>query len=202
MGAPDATSIADRSPHPQPLIARKENTMLPDPTGWPIGGGILAAGFLYAGVSMFATGPIVGERTIAKSDWDAQCAAIIVRDIQSSQPDEPFVPDLTCQSLIAPMLGREGEALCRAYGDDLIPFASQFRERQRQLHDLNQQRLSNAVADVSDRCSCAASYALEDKRVAFAIYAGSLRLIKPPAVKNLASELRAALGAPQCALKG
>lgn len=176
--------------------------MLPDVTGWPISGGIVVAGLLYAGVSMFATGPIIGERTIAKSDWDEQCATIVVRGIQSSQPDEPFVPDLTCQSLIAPMLGREGEALCRAYGDDLIPFAGQLREQQRRVHDLNQQRLSNAVADAGNRCSCAASYMLEDKRVAFAIYAGSLRLIKPPAVKNLPAELRSALAAPQCALKG
>lgn len=34
------------------------------------------------------------------------------------------------------------------------------------------------------------------------IYAGSLRLVTPPAVKNLSSELRSALAAPQCATKG
>lgn len=175
--------------------------MLPDPTGWPISGGILAAGALYAGISMFATGPLVAERTIARMGWKAECARTVVARSEERREPEPISPQIDCGALAGAMLGEDGYQLCRQFGPLLnLPFA-QVREQERRLHEANERRIAREAAGAGNRCACATTYTLEDNRFDFALYAGSLRLITPPAVRNLSTELTSALATPVCAMK-
>ncbi len=167
----------------------------------PLSGGVVVAGLLYAGASLI-TGQIVGERLIAKSGWDKQCIAGIKADIVSRQPVRSFVPKIDCNSIIGGFMGREGKVWCTRYGDKIInPLGDLADARQRQIKEANQRRLSNALSKSTSLCTCAASLALETNRVSFALYAGSIRILTPPAVKNLKSTLVTALNNPLCSVK-
>ena len=168
----------------------------------PLSGGIIVAGFLYAGASLLVTGPVVGERLIEKSGWDKQCRAGIKADIVSRQPAASTAPRIDCSAILGSWMGREGKAWCALYGNQLLgPLGDQLDARQRQLKEANQRRLSNALSKSTSRCSCAAALALEESRVSFGLYAGSIRLVSPLAIKNLKSTLTAALNAPLCSVK-
>ena len=167
----------------------------------PLSGGIVVAGLVYAGASLI-TGQLVGDRLIEKSGWDQQCIAGIKADIVSRQPVQSFVPKIDCNSIIGGWMGREGMDWCTNYGDQIInPLGNLANARQRQLKEANQRRLANALAKTSSRCSCAANLALETNRISFALHSGSIRLLTPPAVKNLKSTLVTALNNPLCSVK-
>ena len=167
----------------------------------PLSGGVVIAGLIYAGASLI-TGQIVGERLIEKSGWNQQCIAGIKADIVSRQPVASFMPRIDCNSIFGSFMGREGRAWCARYGDQIInPLGDLASTRQRQLREANQRRLSNALSKTSSHCTCAANLALETNRISFALHSGSIRLISPPAVKNLKNTLVVALNNPLCSVK-
>lgn len=173
--------------------------MTPDMNGLPIAGGAAVALILYAGVSLFVTGPLVGERTIEKSGWTQTCAHHVRHQAERTQPSGLALPKLDCATILGNGFGRQGAAFCELYGGGL-PFAI-IGEWQRQQGELRQSRIDHAGSSATTRCDCAVNTVLEDRRTALAVYAGSFRLITPKPVKTLPSELRLALGAPSCAMK-
>ena len=148
---------------------------------------------------MFVTGPVVGERTIARSGWDQQCKAALKAEIVAQAPAPSFTPRLNCNAVMG-LFGTQGQALCRQYGDRLLPFTNQLQELETRKQAFRQKRMSLAISQSKNRCDCAAALTLEQKRVPLAIYAGSIRMVSPPAIKNLKSELITALRSPRCAV--
>lgn len=173
--------------------------MTGDLNNFPVGGGTILALFLYALLSLFVTGPIIGERMIEKAGWPAHCQAALKAELETSGQMPGFQPKLDCPSLLS-WLGPDGQKLCRQGGLKL-PFMDQMNAYQDRLDSFNEQRLESAVSKTRDRCECAAALTLENRRTAFAITAGSARLIVPSPVKNLSSELTAALHMPACQMK-
>ena len=172
--------------------------MFQDGNGLPVSGGVIVAGLIYAGVSMFVTGPVVGERTIAKSGWAQQCKAVLKSEIIVQAPAPTFTPRLNCNALFG-LLGDQGQAWCSMYGNRLLPFTNQLEKLQSRKRAFQQKRMSLAISQSKNRCDCAAALTLEQKRVPLAIYAGSIRLVTPPAIRNLKSELITSLRSPRCA---
>ncbi|MBL4759225.1 MAG: hypothetical protein JKY32_16855 [Rhizobiales bacterium] len=173
--------------------------MFENGNGLPVNGGVIVAGLIYVGVSMFVTGPVVGERTIARSGWDQQCKAALKSEIVAQAPAPTFTPRLNCNAVMG-LFGTQGQALCRQYGERLLPFANQLNELQSRKQALQQRRMSLAISQSKNRCDCAAALTLEQARVPLALYAGSIRMVTPPAIKNLKSELISALRSPRCAV--
>lgn len=169
-------------------------------SGFPLAGGALLAAGIYAGASLFVTGPIVGERTIIKSGWAESCPRHIRDQAESRQPSVTKLPNIDCSAILGTVYGREGEAFCRRYGSAL-PFGNLLGDLGRMQGDANQSRIARAASMATTRCDCAANVVLEERRSAFAIYAGSLRLIAPRPIKALGSELDVALNSSSCAMK-
>lgn len=176
--------------------------MFHEPGGMPIAGGVMFAGLLYAGASMFITGPVIGERTIEKSGWPATCASQIRANVEADKPAPPIrLPNLC--GLIFGIYGRDGAAYCDMHGHHFDNPANKIlggiEEQKRKVHE---RRLAHAASKAGSRCECAVTTTLEAQRVPLALYAGSLRLVTPPSVKALSSELTTALNSPRCAMKG
>ena len=68
--------------------------------------------------------------------------------------------------------------------------------------DAQQRRMEYAASLAGSRCECAVTTTLENRRVPLAIHAGSARLVTPPSIKLLESDLVASLNSPACARKG
>lgn len=169
----------------------------------PFGGGITIAGALYVGASLLVTGPLIGERMIEVSGWNKQCQSITHAELSANQPAPSFTPQISCDSILGMWMGSQGKAWCARYGDKLInPLSNQLTAQRRRVEELNRRHLSNAVSKTTSRCSCAASLALETNRTAFALHAGSIRLVNPSAVKHLQSTLVTSLNSPLCSMKG
>jgi len=176
--------------------------MFPDNTGLPAGGGPLIAALLYIGASMYATGPLLGERLIEKSNWQAHCQTAQRSRMTASQPKPQFQPRLDCRSLFG-WFGKDGEAFCQRYGGQFkLPFQAQIDAHRKRLESYWRKRFTSAASKINSQCDCAAAVVLEKRRTDFAIHAGSLRLITPLAIRNLDAELNSALFSPQCAMKG
>lgn len=174
--------------------------MMFDAHNLPVGGGLVLACALYAGVSYFGTGPLVGERTIEKSDWVETCQVSLEAEVSANRPQAPLVPRLDCHSTLG-LLGREFEAVCDRHGNPefKLPFQDQLQAQERAVYEAKERRLAMRAAQSGTRCACAASLALEN-RTAWALYAGSARIITPPSVRNLDATLARALHTPHCAL--
>lgn len=168
----------------------------------PLSGNLVLALIVYALISVFGTGQLVGERMIEKSNWPNQCQRAVVRELQSNQIEPTFTPKFDCNSIFGNLFGQEGKQLCHNHGNFNLPFVDQLQAHQEKLAKANENRLAQAASKTSSRCSCAASLTLERRRVAFGLHAGSLRLMTPAPVQNLSSELATALHYPECALKG
>lgn len=169
----------------------------------PFGGSATIAGALYVGASLLVTGPLIGERMIEVSGWNKQCQSIIHSELTANQPAPSFTPQISCNSILGMWMRSQGKAWCARYGDRLInPLGDQLNAQRRRMEELNMRRLSNAVAKFTSRCSCAANLALETNRTAFALHAGSIRLVNPSAVKHLQSTLVTALNSSLCSMKG
>lgn len=164
----------------------------------PVSGGVLMAGALYVSASIFVTGPLVGQRTIQKSGWSETCQSELQAEIDSRKSPPRVIPKMDCKSLAGAFLPELGE-LCDYYGNfDFGGLASGvLRAEEKMKRELEDRRLAKAAARTGTRCACAAVLVAKDS--AWAIHAGSLRLITPPAVKNLDSELLQALHLPRCA---
>lgn len=177
--------------------------MLSEANGLPIGGGLLLVSLLYAGVAYFAAGPVVGERTISKSNWGGQCKAALVSEIEARRPvSSVVVPKFDCNSILG-LFGKEGQRVCRQHGNPAfnLPGLDQLQAVEQRKNELIERRLSQAASQAGSRCGCAVSVTLEKNATSFALYAGSARLISPSQVTtNLQSELLSALHSPHCTL--
>ncbi len=169
-------------------------------SGFPLAGGALLAAGIYAGASLFITGPIVGERTIIKSGWAESCPRHIRDQAEAHRPSAARMPNIDCAAVLGTIYGTQGEAFCRRYGGAL-PFGNLLGDLGRMQSDANQSRIARSASLATTRCDCAANVVLEERRSAFAIYAGSFRLITPRPVKALSSELDVALNSSSCAMK-
>lgn len=169
-----------------------------DYTNMPVAGVPLAAGLFYTAASLFLTGPLVGERMIAKMDWAHQCARHIRVEAEASA--KPATPKIGCNELIGAWLGRDGARLCAVL--DKSPIGQTLRSAEDAKREMQQRRFEYAAARAGSRCECAISTTLENRRVPLAIYAGTARLVTPPSVKLLQSDLVSSLNAPSCAAKG
>lgn len=171
-----------------------------DMNSLPVPGGIIIAGALWAGVSVFALGPFVAKRTIAETNWNATCVTILNKNLAAKVPQPEIRPDISCGKVLG-ILGPEMRALCHQGGNDIFklltidPLAAQ-KKRVRQLET---NRLSRIAALSPSRCSCAARIVGAD-RVTWGLYAGSVRLVGGP--QNLKSDLTQALYSPACKLHG
>lgn len=164
------------------------------------GGSALLSIAFYVAFSYFASGQLIGDRTIQKSDWALTCQQALGRDAKAQIPPPDFVPRLDCNGLLG-LFGEEGRAVCRRHGNPSLPFLDQVLEQKRRMENFQKERLEAAIASTAGRCDCARAHMLETQATAWALYAGSARLITPPAIKNLKASLITSLGAPLCQSK-
>lgn len=166
----------------------------------PIGGSLLVGLLAYAGVAAFITGPVIGARMIEKSGWYQSCPAALRSEVAAQASPGQVIPRMDCRSLLGGIMPELG-ALCREYGNPDFggPMTGMMREQERLRREAEERRLSLAASRSHDVCSCAANVLLEDDRTAFALHAGSARLITPPEVASLESSLVRSLRGPSCA---
>lgn len=169
----------------------------------PLAGGALMAALLYAGVSLFVTGPLVGERMVAKMDWPAQCAGHIRAAIEADQPVQTAIPKLGCDEMIGIWFGAEGDRFCARHGDVFAnnPINKTLQAAEDAKREAQKRRIEYAASRAGSRCECAVTTTLENRRVPLALYAGSARLITPPSVKLIGSDLVSSLNSPACTMK-
>lgn len=142
----------------------------------PLGGGLVLTAAGYAAISYLVTGPLIGERTIARSGWAQACpAALHAGAARATTP----TPRQNCRTIVGAM-AQEFAPFC-----DLLAVVPPVEPAPRQ------------TVSPQTRCACAASRTL-DHRTAWALYAGSARLVTPPTIKALDSTLTQALHAPPC----
>ena len=166
----------------------------------PLSGVTLIAVLGYAGVSLAITGPLIVDRTVQKSGWIAQCQQGLFDEFSSVQEAPAFIPSLDCSSIFG-LFGREGQKFCQQCGNVKLPFVDQLNDHKQKIQNQNEARLGAAAKMSAYRCDCALSTTLETRKIPFALYAGSARLITPMAIKNLSSELQTSLHSPLCAGK-
>jgi hypothetical protein len=173
-------------------------------SGLRIAGSTFAAGLFYAGLSLFVTGPLIGERLVAKINWAGQCARFIEAEARAAEPSVSSVPALGCNQIFGAFLGRDGQDFCAVHGDliDKNPFAGMLNQAADAERRAQEQRFEWAASQSSSRCECAVTTALESERVDLAVHAGSGRLITPPSVRTLHSDLVTALNTPACLMRG
>lgn len=165
----------------------------------PIGGGLLVGLLAYAGVSAFVTGPMIGSRMIEMSGWYENCPAALRAEAQAQTSPGQVIPRTDCASLIGSIMPELG-ALCHQYGNPDFggPMSEMMREQERLRREAEERRLNAAASRSSSACSCAANVLLEEDRVAFALHAGSARLITPPEIASLENSLERARRRSSC----
>ena len=180
-----------------------------DLSGFSISPGVVLGAGLYAAVSFVGTGPMVGEREIARLNWPILCEAEVRAEISASATPPPVsvVPETDCASMVdSPLLDifgnvtHELKRLCHEFDNPDLggPALRAAREQERRLQDVQEQQIARATSRASSRCECAALLYQTNNRVPLALYAGSARTITPPQVRRLTSELTRALRSPQC----
>ena len=167
-------------------------------------GGIGIAAIVYGAVMAFAIGPELGRRTIEiKEDWPRVCERTIVANAAAESGPRTQLPRLDMCMLMFGHQGANGRAYCDMHGqtwNGALDGITDTLDAQRRQAD--EWRKDRATKNAPDRCSCAANYTLETNRLSFALYAGTARVITPPAIHNLRGELKAALSSSRCAMKG
>lgn len=176
--------------------------MFQDSGGLPLGGTVLLAFIIYALVSGFVTGPLVGERMAAKANWPNMCQSHIRTVEERKRPPVAKMPDIGCNDIMG-MFGRGGHDWCSAYGRNMqIPLGGVLKQFEQQQERVRQEIIDQVTTEATSRCSCAVSKTIGSQRVALGIHAGSLRLITPAPVQNYSATLKASLNTPLCAMKG
>ena len=162
------------------------------------GGGVLLAALLYAGASLYVTGPLVTHRTVERSGWLTTCQAEVRNTIRALHPPQIEAPELDCD-MVFKVLGPEMRRLLYPMGMGAACQAIDAQKHQRAMAEkLKEQRLQALMARAGTRCRCAVSELIERRRLPLALYAGSARLIVPAPVKNLPDELTTSLHGPVC----
>ena len=175
-----------------------------DASGLPIGGGLAFGVFLYGAAAFFVAAPVIGERIAERSNWDAQCQALISARLELEKPDPVFTPKLDCQSTLG-VLFPDMETVCRKHGNPEFnfPMLDQLNEVQHRKNELQERRLSWAVSQSGSQCSCAISLTIERSRTSLALFAGTATLVASTSIKDdLKPELVSALNSPRCSAKG
>lgn len=180
-----------------------------DLSTFPVSGGLLIGGALYA-VASLGAGQVVGARTIDKMAWVEDCESWIESSFQSEidtlEEEESLVPEVDCDSVI----GKWHPAATRFCADlkelGLPDFselggydAKAAREAEARARDLERRQLEAAAAGAGSQCSCAAAVYRREHMIGLAVYAGSARLVTLPHIENMESGLQAALSEPICA---
>lgn len=170
----------------------------------PITGSALLMVILYALISLFVTGPLVGERMVEKLDWGAQCARNIRAELEAIEPPILSTPKLGCNEAFGWMFGREGAQFCNRHGNMFSdnPVNRMLESAENAQRAAQQQRMNFAASRAGSRCECAVTTTLESRRIPFALHAGSARLITPSSVRLLESDLVSSLNTPACAMRG
>jgi hypothetical protein len=170
----------------------------------PVTGSVFLAVLLYALVSLFVTGPLVGERMIARMDWPAQCAAHIRAGVEAGQSPVSTMPRVGCNEMFGFLFGAEGMQFCARHGESFEnnPINRALDAAETAKREAQQKRLDYAASRAGSQCECAVTTTLENRRVPLAIHAGSARLVTPPSIKLLESDLITSLNGPACAPKG
>ena len=171
-----------------------------DATGLPIGGSLFVVVAGYAAVSLMVSGPTLGGRIIERDGWMGRCEKAIVRSATQDKPELKSVPQIPdCNSIMSLFAGKDGRALCRVVGPLFEnPVAGQIKRQNRKLVDAYNNRIAKGAANAGSMCACSVHVVLQD-RVPWAVYAGSLRLVKMSELDNLDARLTAALSSPLCA---
>jgi len=170
-----------------------------DTSNMPISGSVILAVVLYAGVSFFGTGQLIAKRTIETSDWGKTCQSALQAEISTRREPVTIIPRTDCNSLLGGFMPELG-ALCNQYGNPDLSggTTAMLREQERQRREAEDRRIALAASQTGSKCDCAASVVTQDS-LNWALYAGSARLISPPAVTdNLNSELTRALNSSYC----
>ncbi len=170
-----------------------------DTQGSMIGSGALIAGLIYAGTSMYVTGPLVTQRLVEKSGWLARCERNIKQEIGTSQSMSPALPQIDCGAILR-NLDPAMRRLIETFGGGVAcQMADAKRRQQEALAEFKRQRLRNIASLAGSRCQCAVSTLTDTKRLSVGLYAGSARLIQPGIIRNLDGELTVALHGAYCA---
>ncbi len=163
--------------------------MMNETGGLPIGGSLMVAVLLYAGVSVFGTGPLIGERLAQKQNWAWQCKKMVVSE--STNNGNEVLPSQACG--VANIIGPGWSKLC---ADAMRPIEELKRQ---QLHKARRAMLPKAKS----RCGCAVNEFIAKNRVSLGLMAGSLTVISPASVSsNIDAELQTGLRSPACSMKG
>ncbi len=168
----------------------------------PIPSGIILGALGIAAFSFAVSGPLVAGRTVSFSNWAGQCKAAIHAEIELDKPAPLSMPKMNCSKLLG-IFGPEMQAVCRKYGNPDFDFGvlDQLNQQKKRLAEREQRRLDALASSAGSRCDCAATVVIS-QRVPWAIHSVSGRLITPPLVQNLQSELETALHSPRCLRKG
>lgn len=167
-----------------------------------VGGGFVAACALYAGASLLG-GQVIAERMIARSDWQLRCEAGIVEAIPLPARPTNRIPARTCGDVMS-IFGAEATQLCGPFiGYD---FNSQARRAEDEVYS-QQRRLAEARRDqaaqsAGSQCGCAVDVHLSDRAVAYAVLAGTARLISLPTIDDPEQGLQQALSSSTCQAVG
>lgn len=174
-----------------------------DTSTLPISGGVILGIGVYAVINVFGIGPFINDRELEKMNWPAICQTNLQAEISARREPPPVsaIPELDCQSTFGLLFGRDGQDLCRNYGNFEIPIpgANALREQERRTREADDRRIERAASQAGSRCECASAVYQAEQIIPLAIYSGSARAIIPPQVRNIQSELTRALRSPQCA---
>lgn len=170
-----------------------------DTTTLPISGGAIVAGIVWAGVSAFALGPAIAERTAQKIGWTEDCANRVAQAIAAHMPEPDIGMSMNCDTLLPPM-PREYRQLYDLFGMGMACDAiDKANEQKRRLIENQRQRLENTAREADSKCACAVSHFTVSKRWDLALAAGTARLIVPGSVSNMRASLLESLASPACA---
>lgn len=166
-------------------------------------GGIGLAILAYAGVMAFIAGPEIGRRTIEAQNWPQICKRTIIRQSQPETPSGSNLPRINLCRTFFGLYGQQGQDYCDVHENFWNgPFDQVLNLAEQKKRAAHKWRMDRATEDSTEKCQCAQSLTLERKRLDFALYAGSARIITPPSIQNLQSELKSALSSPRCMMKG
>lgn len=158
------------------------------------GGSVTAWAAIYAALSLYVTGPLVGERTIDRLGWMDNCSRALTQRATPTEPSQNM-PPLNCQGVLG-WMGDQARAFCQHYGNPTLPDIRGLTLES--SHRSDAERWLGLRDENSSKCQCAANVTLSRERVAFALYAGSARLISPAPVRTLSQELETSLNSAVC----
>ena len=159
------------------------------------GGSVTAWAAVYAAISLYVTGPLVGERTIERLGWMEGCTRALTHQAAASAPKT--TTPLTCQTLLG-WMGDEAQSFCQQYGNPALPDMSGLAGLAKQ-RGADAERWLGLRETSGSRCRCAINLTLSRERTAFALYAGSARMIAPAPVRTLSQALETSLNSAACA---